>query len=97
MRRCAYNVCIVARDTIQKHKKCKDASLWFVKTNHKKNIIQKKIKIFGTITVTHQNMEVLMMNNYEELKMSVVIFEQEDIITMSKGDNQEDLPGGWEQ
>ena len=38
-----------------------------------------------------------MMNNYEELKMSVVIFEQEDIITMSKGDNQEGLPGGWEQ
>ncbi len=38
-----------------------------------------------------------MMNNYEELKMSVVIFEQEDIITMSNSDNQEGTPGGWDQ
>ena len=45
MRRCAYSVCVVARDTIQKHKKYKDASLWFVGTNHKKLLSGKNKKI----------------------------------------------------
>lgn len=36
-----------------------------------------------------------MMNNYEELKMSVVILSQDDIVTMSESDNTGNTPGFW--
>ncbi len=37
-----------------------------------------------------------MMNNYEELKLTVVLFEQDDIVTMSQDDNIGGDPG-WDQ
>lgn len=40
------------------------------------------------------------MNNYEELKMSVIVFDQEeimtDIIASSPADNSSGTPGNWE-
>ena len=38
-----------------------------------------------------------MMNNYEELKLSVIVFEQDDIITNSSWDNLGGIQGGWGQ
>ena len=38
-----------------------------------------------------------MMNNYEELKLSVIVFEQDDIITNSNSDNLGGIQGGWGQ